>query len=85
MRRTTWLTGLLAAVVALLATSLGWAHPLPGAPKCQIFPPNNAWNQRVDRLPVSKDSAQMIASIGLNTSVHPDFGTRYNGAPNGIP
>ncbi|HEV3129347.1 MAG TPA: hypothetical protein VGY32_10215, partial [Solirubrobacteraceae bacterium] len=85
MRRSVWFASPLAAVVALLATSLGSAHPLPGAPKCQIFPANNAWNQRVDRLPVSKDSARMIASIGLNTSVHPDFGTRYNGAPNGIP
>ncbi len=85
MRRTAWLAGPLAAGVLLLATSLGSAHPLPGAPKCQIFPPNNPWNELVDRLPIAKDSATMIASIGLNTSVHPDFGTRYNGAPNGIP
>jgi hypothetical protein len=27
----------------------------------------------------------LIASIGLNTGLHPDFGTTYNGAPNGIP
>jgi hypothetical protein len=85
MRRTALSAGPLAAVVALLATSLGSAHPLPGAPKCQIFPPNNAWNQRVDRLPASKDSARMIASIGAGVTVHPDFGTRFNGAPNGIP
>jgi hypothetical protein len=27
----------------------------------------------------------LIASIGLGAPVHPDFGTVYNGAPNGIP
>jgi hypothetical protein len=27
----------------------------------------------------------LIASIGLTTGLHPDFGTVWNGAPNGIP
>jgi hypothetical protein len=39
----------------------------------------------VDGLPVAKDSALLIASIGRNAPVHPDFGTFYDGAPNGIP
>ena len=65
--------------------SLVSAHPLPGAPGCEIFPPNNPWNQRVDRLPVARDSARLISSIGSDTTLHPDFGTVYNGAPNGIP
>jgi hypothetical protein len=34
---------------------------------------------------VAGDSARLIASIGLEDPVHPDFGTVYNGAPNGIP
>jgi hypothetical protein len=50
-----------------------------------MFPSTNPWNQRVDRLPVAKDSARLIASIGVARPVHPDFGTVYNGAPNGIP
>jgi hypothetical protein len=50
-----------------------------------VFPPDNPWNQRVDRLPVAADSAQLIARIGLDDPVHPDFGTVYDGAPNGIP
>jgi hypothetical protein len=50
-----------------------------------VFPANNPWNQRVDHLPVAKDSARLIAAIGLEDPVHPDFGTIYNGAPNGIP
>ncbi len=70
----------LVAIPALVS-----AHALPGAPQCPLFPANNPWNQRVDRLPVAKDSAQLIASIGLGSPVHPDFGTVYNGAPNGIP
>ncbi len=72
-------------LVLALIPSLVAAHPLPGAPKCEIFPPDNPWNQRVDRLPVAANSSTLIASIGLGTPVHPDFGTVYNGAPNGIP
>src|SRR5712692_9798310 len=38
----------------------------------QIFPPDNAWNQDISSLPVHKDSAAMIASIG------PDKPLEYN-------
>ena len=82
MRRFAFLvTCALVAVLPALTT----AHPLPGAPHCTIFPANNPWNQRVDRLPVANDSARIISSIGRDEPVHPDFGTVYNGAPNGIP
>jgi hypothetical protein len=83
MRRALPLFALCAAAVAVPA--LVSAHPLPDAPNCSIFPANNPWNQRVDRLPVARSSSQLIASIGLGSPVHPDFGTVYNGAPNGIP
>src|SRR5947209_7172638 len=82
MRRAAFLATALALVVL---PSLVGAHPLPGAPTCPIFPADNPWNQRVDGLPVAANSATLIASIGLGTPVHPDFGTFYNGAPNGIP
>lgn len=36
-------------------------------------------------MPVDPNSANLISSIGVNTGLHPDFGTVYNGAPNGIP
>jgi len=79
----------LAVVVAaalLLGGGSAVALPLPGAPHCSIFPPNNAWNERVDKLPVAADSAQLIASIGLDTGLHPDFGSGlYDGQPIGIP
>ncbi|HLY50725.1 MAG TPA: hypothetical protein VKR21_16175 [Solirubrobacteraceae bacterium] len=71
--------------VAATLSGLGSAHPLPAAPKCPIFPADNPWNERVDGLPVAADSAQLIASIGLHAPVHPDFGTVWDGAPNGIP
>lgn len=51
----------------------------------QLFPPDNPWNQDISALPVDPNSGALIASIGLNTGLHPDFGTVYNGAPNGIP
>jgi hypothetical protein len=75
-----------AIVVALLAGSSARALRLPAAPRCPIFPANNAWNQRVDRLPVAADSAQLIASIGLDSPVHADFGSgTWDGGPIGIP
>src|SRR4051794_34358899 len=53
---------------------------------CPIFPADNPWNQRVDRLPVHKHSAAIVRSIGVDGSVHPDFGSGlYEGRPIGIP
>jgi hypothetical protein len=44
------------------------------------------WNQRVDRLPVAKDSATLVSSIGLDSPVHADFGSGlYDGQRIGIP
>lgn len=63
----------------------GRSPTLPGLRRCPVLPPDNPWNQRVDRLPVARDSARLIARIGLDDPVHPDFGTVYDGAPNGIP
>jgi hypothetical protein len=71
------------------APALGTARPNgPASPRlagCPVFPADNPWNQRVDRLPVARSSAHTIARIGLSDPVHPDFGTVYNSAPNGIP
>jgi hypothetical protein len=49
------------------------------------FPPDNAWNTDISAAIADPNSAALIASIGLGTGLHPDFGTTYNGAPNGIP
>ena len=50
-----------------------------------IFPPDNPWNTRVDGEPVDPDSDAIIASIGLDTPLHADFGADWNGGPFGIP
>jgi hypothetical protein len=69
---------------ARTAASTTHVQTLPGT-NCPVFPADNPWNQRVDKLPVAKDSAALVAQIGVGDPVHPDFGTVYNGAPNGIP
>jgi hypothetical protein len=67
----------------MLATA-AWAQgPTIGA--CPVFPANNIWNTPVDQLPVSVNSAAYVNTIGPGTTLHPDFGTVYDGAPNGIP
>jgi hypothetical protein len=61
-------------------------RPLPGAPGCPIFPRDNHWNLRVDRLPVHPRSDAIVRSIGLDRTMHADFGSgRYDGGPIGIP
>src|SRR4051812_43773315 len=83
------LAGAASALLALLLLVDGSpanALRLPSAPRCTIFPASNAWNQRVDGLPVAADSAQLIGSMGLSTGLHPDFGSGlYDGQPIGIP
>ena len=80
-----------ASLVALAATlvigvAAAGALRLPTAAGCPVFPKSNPWNQRIDRLPVTQDSATMIRSIGLETGLHADFGAGlWEGAPIGIP
>jgi hypothetical protein len=49
------------------------------------FPSTSPWNTDISGMPVDPNSANLLASIGLKTGLHPDFGTVWNGAPNGIP
>ncbi|MGN6188984.1 MAG: hypothetical protein ACTHOE_08795 [Conexibacter sp.] len=68
--------------MALLAALLT-APTLAG---CPVLPADNAWNERVDRLPAAANSATLIRSIGFDASVHADFGSgRWDGGPIGIP
>ncbi|MCD6497321.1 MAG: hypothetical protein J7M25_03350 [Deltaproteobacteria bacterium] len=52
---------------------------------CNLFPADNMWNTAIDQLPVHARSNDYITSIGGDTHLHPDFGTVWDGAPNGIP
>jgi len=48
------------------------------------FPSDNPWNLDVSAAAVDPNSSALIASCG-NSGLHPDFGTVWDGAPNGIP
>ncbi len=48
------------------------------------FPSDNPWNTEIADAPVDPNSDVLIASCGIR-NLHPDFGTTWNGAPNGIP
>lgn len=98
-RTPSWRVALL--IVALVCPALVSADPPPywlylpvvsrpaDSPvidNCPAFPADHIWNARVDSLPVDPRSNDYIASIGANTSVHPDFGSGlWNNAPIGIP
>jgi hypothetical protein len=75
----------LAAAVGTLALAGSAAQP-PKLAGCPVFPADNPWNKRVDRLPVAADSRAIVDSIGADTGLHPDFGSGlWDGAPIGIP
>jgi hypothetical protein len=77
---------LAAGLAALAATTAGASPQLPGAPRCSVFPADNAWNRRVDTLPVAPSSDALIRSIGLDAHVHADFGSGlWQGGRIGIP
>jgi hypothetical protein len=65
-----------------LTPDLGAGASLHGK---RVFPSDNPWNQDISEMPVDPNSSNLIAGMGLNTSLHPDFGTVWAGAPNGIP
>jgi hypothetical protein len=78
----------LTALAALLAVAAGTAAAarLPGARACPVFPASNAWNKRVDGLPVASGSRAIVESIGADGHLHADFGSGlWNGSPIGIP
>jgi len=49
--------------------------PVPGAPHCPIFPASNVWNRDISALPVAANSVRLLATIGLQRRLHPDFGS----------
>jgi hypothetical protein len=77
------------AIALLVATALpprGEGRPVPGAPKCPVFPRTSHWNQRVDRLPLHPRSREIVGAVGRSRGVHADFGSGlYEGGPIGIP
>src|SRR5882724_7115048 len=41
------------------------------------FPDDNVWNKDISALPVDPNSANILATIGLDTGLHPDFGSVF--------
>jgi hypothetical protein len=82
MRRAAAALSLVVAAGLTAGAAAPSAAPLPSAPACPVFPAGNVWNQDISALPVASDSGTLIAKIGLDTGLHPDFGS-YRGY--GIP
>jgi hypothetical protein len=84
---------IVAVVVSLAGSGAGQSTP-QGVPDLganaslhgrRVFPEDDPWNRDISKEPVDPNSDALIASIGKAKPLHPDFGTVYNGAPNGIP
>jgi len=89
------------AATALSGARVAGAEPPTGPPRAaapaepppynqdltgvQVFPSDNPWNTDVSGLPVHPRSDVFINSIGREKNLHPDFGSFYQGRPNGIP
>jgi hypothetical protein len=76
-----------ASFVAALALALpATAAAAPRVGGCPVFPKDNAWNKRVDELPVASNSDAIVRSIGVDATMHADFGSGiWDGGPIGIP
>src|SRR5436190_23016936 len=87
--RSRWVlsSSVVAALGLLLA--LGGAQPQPARDSSlagiTIFPASDPWNQDISREPAEPNSDTIIAKIGPDTPLHPDFGPEYQGHPSGIP
>ncbi len=84
------LAGWAAALILPLTLGLSLPAPLPAAQSADlgaiaIFPADNYWHWDISGYQVHPNSDNYVASVGKNTSLHPDFGTVYEGAPWGIP
>jgi len=81
-----WVLALTVAAMVAAAMSPAPAAPPVGAPNCELFPAGNHWNRRVDQLPKHPRSKDIVATVGRQATLHPDFGSgTWNGGPIGIP
>jgi hypothetical protein len=83
------LAALIAPVAARAAeerTAQPAAAAIAGAPGCAVAPANSVWRTPISTLPVARNSAELIAQIGADAPLHPDFGAGlWDGEPIGIP
>lgn len=77
----------LRVLIAAFAATAGAAFALksPDLSGIQVFPADNYWHWDISAFPLHPNSANLVASVGKTVSLHPDFGSVYEGAPFGIP
>jgi hypothetical protein len=51
----------------------------------RLLPADSPWHRDISKDPVDPRSNQILARAGLDTPLHPDFGSEWEGAPIGIP
>lgn len=84
-------SGILIMCLALPGCKKQTDKPVPeiteGEPlgQLQIFPSDNPWNTDISKEDVDPNSDILIAGIGNEVHLHPDFGTVWENAPIGIP
>ena len=79
--------GTLAGVPATAQTSrrkvdLGPNASLGGQ---RLLPDDSPWHRDISQDPVDPNSARILARVGLDKPLHPDFGPEWEGNPVGIP
>ncbi len=50
----------------------------------RLLPDDNPWNTDISKRPVDPNSGKILARIGLDKPIRADFGTVWEGAPQGI-
>jgi hypothetical protein len=83
--RTFFTTTATATVGTSIATFTASGNGTPNMQGRRPFPSTNPWNTDISAAAVDPNSATLIASCGATRVLHPDFGTVWSGAPNGIP
>ncbi|WP_206682707.1 hypothetical protein [Chthonobacter albigriseus] len=81
-----WQGWTIAAMLWVGTATTALADAAPAIGTCPVFPADNIWNVRIDRLPVDPRSADFVGSIGSDEPLHADFGSgSATGQPFGIP
>jgi len=72
-------------IAILFLVILNRCDPISPKEDFYVFPPDNPWNTDISEYPGHPDSQIFIDAIGKDKKLHPDFGTTWQGVPNGIP
>ena len=51
----------------------------------RLLPADSPWHRDISKDPVDPRSGRILARVGLDTPLHPDFGSEWEGVPIGIP